>query len=104
MSHALALPLGTRFPLLQPLGEQAFAQASQQGPPVGRLGSQGQVQLQARSIGPLGLGAEPELKRRLAQQAQLGRTQAIAFLKRFTHKATVQEAIDEGGKLPSLQQ
>ena len=68
------------------------------------MGAQGQVQLQTGLIGPLGLGAEPELERGLAQQAQLGGTQAIAFLERLAHQSTAQESINEGGQSPPLEQ
>ena len=102
--HPLPLPSRTRLPILQPLGQQALTQPCQQGPPVGGIGAEGQLQLQTGLIGTLGLGAELELERSLAQQAQLGRTQAIAFLKRLAHEATAQEPIDEGGQPPPLQE
>jgi hypothetical protein len=44
------------------------------------------------------------LERGLAQQAQLGGTQAIALLERFAHQATAQKSINQGGQPPTLEQ
>ena len=104
IAQGLRLPLGgAGFPLLQPLGQQALAQASQQGLPVGRVGAKGQVQLKTGLVRAPGLGAEPELEGGLAQQAKLGRAQTVAFLEGSTDQPTGQQAIDQGGEPSPLQ-